>query len=65
MTDNGLARIVVVGLVFITIAVLAAGTYLKAQGLDDGNMSTLVAAGLGALAGYLGRGTNGPNTPQP
>lgn len=60
-----LTTVVVIGIVLITLAVLAAGTYLKANGLDDGNLTTIVAGGLGALAGFVARGSNGTNgTPQ-
>ena len=69
ISDNGLARIVVIGVIVITLAVLAAGTLLRLNGQDDGSLVTVVAAGLGALAGFLTRGTgnttNVIDTPNP
>jgi len=66
MTDNAkLARMVTFGLVVITLAALAAGTLLKLRGVDDGNLTTVLATGVGALAGFLARGTNGNGSSTP
>lgn len=64
METNKLAMIVTVGLVVITLVTLAAGTYLKANGIDDGDLTTIVAGGVGALAGFLARGTGNNGTPE-
>lgn len=62
--DKQLPRLVVAGLIVATVVALVCTTLLKLKGIDS-DLSTIVAGGVGALAGFLSRGrtTGGTDTP--
>lgn len=60
--DIQLARIVTLGIIVVTLAALVAGTLLRLQGITDSALTTVVAGGVGALAGFLARGRSSDDT---
>lgn len=55
MEDIQLPRIVAAGIILLTGAALVAGSVLSAKGIAN-DLTTVVAGGTGALAGFLARG---------